>query len=172
MDFSELIQTRESIRDYDPDRTVNHQVIKRILDAGRLAPSAANRQPWKFILVSSADMLKKVKECYHKPWFKDAPHILIVSGDMNESWTRSYNGYNSIETDLTIAMDHMILAAENEGVGTCWIAAFDTSILYKALGLSDNEKVFAITPLGYPHEGFNKKSNKIRKELKEVVKYI
>lgn len=172
MDFNELIQTRESIRDYDPERTVNHQIIKRILDAGRLAPSAANRQPWKFILVSSADMLKKVKECYHKPWFKDAPHILIVSGDMNASWTRSYDGYNSLETDLAIAMDHMILAAENEGVGTCWIAAFDSSILYKVLGLSDHEKVFAITPLGYPHEGFNKKSNKIRKELKEVVKYI
>lgn len=172
MDFSELIQTRESIRDYDPEKTVNHQIIKRILDAGRLAPSAANRQPWKFILVSSADMLKKVKECYHKPWFKDAPHVLIVSGDMNESWTRSYDGYNSIETDLAIAMDHMILAAENEGVGTCWIAAFDSSILHKALDLSDHEKVFAITPLGYPHEGFSKKANKIRKELKEVVKYI
>ncbi len=172
MDFNELIRTRESIRDYDPEKTVNQQIIKRILDAGRLAPSAANRQPWNFILVSSPDMLKKVKACYHKSWFKDAPHILIVSGDMNESWTRSYDGYNSLETDLAIAMDHMILAAENEGVGTCWIAAFDAPILYKALDLMDHEKVFAITPLGYPREGFVKKANKIRKELKDVVKYI
>jgi len=172
MDFSELIQTRESIRDYDPERMVNHQIIKRILDAGRIAPSAANRQPWKFILVSSADMLKKVKACYHKSWFKDAPHVLIVTGDVRESWTRSYDGYNSLETDLAIAMDHMILAAENEGVGTCWIAAFDSSILYKALDLTEHQKIFAITPLGYPHEGFRKKATKIRKELKEVVKYI
>jgi nitroreductase len=69
-------------------------------------------------------------------------------------------------------MDHMILAAENEGVGTCWIAAFDSSVLSKVLDLKEHEKVFAITPLGYPHEGFSKKASKIRKELKEVVKYI
>jgi nitroreductase len=172
MNFYELIRTRESIRDYDPERTIDHKVLTRILDAGRLAPSAANRQPWKFILVSSPEMLEKVKTCYHKPWFKDAPHILVVSGDVRESWIRSFDDYNSLETDLAIAMDHLILAAEYEGVGTCWIAAFNPSVLHKALDLKDHEKVFAITPLGYPHKGFVKKGNKIRKELKDVVKYI
>jgi nitroreductase len=172
MEFNDLIRTRESIRDYDPDRSVDRSKLERILESGRLAPSAANRQPWKFILVSSQEMLEKVRVCYQKQWFRDAPHILIITGDKNKSWVRSYDGYNSLETDLTIAMDHMILAAENEGVGTCWIAAFDPSVLRKALNLSDHEKVFAITPLGYPRKGFIRKANKIRKELKEIVRYI
>ncbi|MBN2213555.1 MAG: nitroreductase family protein [Bacteroidales bacterium] len=172
MDFYELIRTRESIRDYDPFRPVDRSTLERILDSGRLAPSAANRQPWTFILVSSPVMLEKVRACYHKQWFKDAPHILVVAGDADASWIRSYDGHNSIETDLAIAMDHIILAAENEGVGTCWIAAFDPTVLHRALDLSSHEKVFAITPLGYPHRGFAKKANKIRKELKDIVKYI
>ena len=172
MEFYELILVRESIRDYDPSRPVERNKLERILESGRLAPSATNRQPWKFTLVSSPDMLEKVRACYHKQWFKDAPHILIVTGNMDESWVRSYDGYNSLETDLAIAMDHMILAAENEGVGTCWIAAFDPSVLRKALNLNTHEKVFTITPLGYPHKGFVKKANKVRKELKDIVKYV
>jgi len=172
MEFQELILNRESIRDYDPSRPVEPARLERILESGRLAPSAANRQPWTFILVSSPEMLEKVRACYHKQWFKDAPHILIVAGDENASWIRSYDGYNSLETDLAIAMDHVVLAAENEGVGTCWIAAFDHSVLHKALSLKSSEKVFTITPLGYPHKGFVKKANKVRKELKDIVRYL
>src|SRR4030042_3652231 len=172
MEFHKLILTRESIRDYDPSRPVEHDKLERILESGRLAPSAANRQSWKFILVSSPDMLEKVRACYHKQWFKDAPHILIVTGNMDEAWVRSYDGYNSLETDLAIAMDHMILAAENEGIGTCWIAAFDPSVLRDALSLESDEIVYAITPLGYPGKGFKKKGHKDRKELKDIVKYV
>ena len=172
MEFQELVHSRESIRDYDPSRPVEPARLERILESGRLAPSAANRQPWTFILVSLPEILEKVRACYHKQWFKDAPHILVVAGDLNASWVSSYDGHNSLETDLAIAMDHMILAAENEGVGTCWIAAFDPSVLHKALNLKPNEKVFAITPLGYPHKGFTKKANKVRKELKDIVRYL
>lgn len=172
MEYSNLILNRESIRNYDPDRPVENSKLERILESGRLAPSAANRQPWKFLLVSSRGVLEKVRECYHRQWFKDAPHILIVAGDKNESWVRRYDGYNSLETDLAIAMDHMILAAENEGVGTCWIAAFDPVVLKDALDLKDHEKVYAITPLGYPHKGFTKSAEKVRKELKDIVIYL
>ena len=69
-------------------------------------------------------------------------------------------------------MDHMILAAENEGVGTCWIAAFDPVVLKDALDLEEHEKVYAITPLGYPHKGFTKRAEKVRKELKDIVIYL
>ena len=172
MDFYDLIKTRESIRNYDQTRPVEKEKLERILEAGRLAPSAANRQPWHFIIVSSENMLEKVRPCYHKEWFKDAPHILIVAGDKTKAWERSYDGYNSIETDLTIAMDHMILAAENEGVGACWIAAFNPIILKEALSLSDNEVVYAITPLGYQRTGFIKKGQKDRKSLNEIVRYL
>jgi len=118
MEYYDLIKMRESIRNYDPDKPVNKAVLNRILESGRLAPSASNRQPWTFVMVSSQEKLMEVRECYQKDWFKQAPHILIIVGNKSKSWIRNYDDYNSIETDLAIAMDHMILAAENEGVGT------------------------------------------------------
>lgn len=172
MDFYKLIENRESIRDYDPNRKISDEVLNRILNAGRLAPSASNRQPWTFILVFSEEKLAEVRECYHREWFKQAPYILVTIGDRSKSWVRSYDKYNSLETDLTIAMDHMILAAENEGIGTCWIIAYDYDVLAKAIGLKENEVIYCITPLGYQNAGFKKKRNKIRKSLEEVVRRI
>jgi len=172
MDFYQLIEERESIRNYDPGRPVDAEVLKRILNAGRIAPSAANRQPWRFLLISSPEMLAKVHGCYAREWFREAPHLLVVVGKRDEAWTREGDGYNSIETDLTIAIDHMVLAAECEGVGTCWIEAYDPGILRDALGLKENEVVFSITPLGYPKKGFEKRGNKERKGFEEVVEFL
>ena len=172
MEFNDLIRTRESIRDYDPEKPVKKEVLNKILDAGRMAPSACNYQPWEFLVVESPQMLEKVRTCYHRPWFKDAPHILIVLGFKDKAWVRGFDGYNSIETDLAIVMTHLILAAENEGVGTCWIEAYDPAMLSKALELKENQAVFGITPLGYPRKGFVKKGNKTRKTLKETVRYV
>jgi len=172
MDFYKVIQERESIRNYDPNRPIEKETLLRIIEAGRIAPSAANLQPWKFILVSSKDKLKKIQACYPRSWFCDAPHILIVKGNRKMAWKRPHDGYNSLETDLTIAMDHMILAAENEGLGTCWIANFNPDILRDALKLTADEFVFAITPLGYQKKDFNKKSAKQRKPLDEVLEII
>jgi nitroreductase len=171
MDFTKLINGRESIRSYDPTKPVDRAVLERILDAGRVAPSAANKQPWRFLLISSREMLTQVRKCYQKPWFQDAPHILIVAGRTGEAWARQ-DGWNSIETDLTIAMDHMILAAENEGVGTCWVADFDMVLLRSSLGLTSEDRLYAITPLGYPRPGFVKKGQRQRKSLSDVVKYM
>lgn len=172
MDFFDVIKNRVSVRDYDPKRPVDNVTLYKILDAGRIAPSASNRQPWKFIIIHSSDMLSKVRKCYGRDWFKDAPHILVVVGDKNKSWTRSIDSYNSLETDLTIAMDHMILAAEALGVGTCWIAAFDNTILRNALQLNENEIVYSLTPLGYPRKEVQKPVNKSRKSIEEIVKFI
>lgn len=168
MDYYQLIEQRESVRNYDASRKLEAEIINRIINAGRLAPSASNRQPWRFVLVSSEKMLNKIRPCYHRDWFKNAPHVLIIVGDKSQSWKRSNNNYNSIETDLAIAMDHIILAAENEGVGACWIIAYDYEILSKALNLKENEVVFSITPLGYQTKDYVKRNNKIRKTLEEV----
>ncbi len=172
MDFYKIIKQRETLRNYNLNRKISNDVLMRILNAGRLAPSAGNRQPWTFILVSSEKKLNAVKTCYNRAWFQNAPHILIVVGDKTKSWIRPYDGYNSIETDLAIAMDHIILAAENENVGACWIIAFDYAKLAKVIGLKENEVVYCITPLGYPPEGYTKKNNKQRKALNEIVKKI
>lgn len=176
MEFSELIKSRESIRNYDPSRPVPEDVLNRILDAGRTAPSAANRQPWKFLLVSSPGKLAGIRACYGREWFHDAPHVLVVVGMEDKAWKRSFDGYCSVETDAAIAMTHIILAAENEGVGTCWIANYDPEILKEALrdtpGAAVNQVIFGITPLGYPRPGFRKSGEKKRKDLSEVVEVL
>lgn len=172
MEFYEVIHARESIRNYDPGRPVEKDTLDRIMDAGRIAPSAANRQPWEFWLISSPEMLAAVRTCYHHDWYKNAPHVLVVVGKKDEAWVRRADGHNAIETDLAIAMTHLILAAENEGVGTCWIANFDPKVMQNALGLKEDQVVFGITPLGYPQQGFIKKGEKNRKSFQEVIKYL
>lgn len=172
MDFLELVRGRESIRSYDPQRPVDRPVLERILEAGRLAPSAANRQPWRFLLVSAGPALVRVKDSYPRPWFQGAPHVLAATGNRSRAWVRSADGYNSLETDLAIAMTHMVLAAESEGVATCWIAAFDPAALREALGLNEKEIVLAITPLGYPRPGFARKRDKQRRPFDEVARFL
>ena len=172
MEYTQLIQTRESIRNYDPNRPVPKEILEKILDAGRLAPSACNYQPWKFLVISSSEVLERVRVCYSRDWFRDAPHILVILGLRNQAWIRSYDNYNSIETDVAIAMTHIVLAAENEGVGTCWIAAYDPALLKKALNTDDNQLIFGITPLGYPKPGFRKTLIKKRKSLKDIVEFL
>jgi len=172
MEYTDLINSRESIRNYDPERPVAKGILEKILNAGRLAPSACNNQPWKFLLISSHDLLEKVRAAYNRDWFKEAPHILVVIGSKDQAWTRSYDGYNSIETDLSIALTHIILAAENEGIATCWVEAYDPSALRKALNLNDSQLVFGITPMGYSKPGFKKTSQKKRKPFSEVIEFI
>jgi nitroreductase len=171
MDFSEVVRTRASIRDYDPSRPVPRPVLERILEAGRLAPSAANRQPWRFLVMSSPEALEKVRRCYAKPWFQDAPLVLAVIGSVEAAWTRQADGWNSLETDLAIAMDHLVLAAVSEGVGTCWVANFLPDVLRTALDLGPDQRVFAMTPLGYPRQDADAGRLKERKPFDEVVEF-
>ena len=172
MNVLETIARRESIRSYDPERPVDPKTLGRILEAGRLAPSACNRQPWEFIVVQSPEGLARVRPCYSRSWFQDAPQVLAVAGFRDQAWVRVRDGFNSLETDLAIAMDHLILAAEHEGVATCWIAAFDPVPLREALGLSKHQQIFAITPLGYPRTDFQREGVKQRKALAEIVRYL
>ncbi len=168
MDFYELVKGRTSVRSYDPNKKVSEAVLMRILEAGRLAPSACNLQPWRFILVESETMLSAVKRTYDRNWIQNAPHILIVVGRKDQAWTRNYDGYNSIETDLAIAMDHMVLAAEYEDVATCWVGNFEPTLLREVLKLTDDEVVFDMTPLGYPEASYEKRPKK-RKALNEIL---
>jgi nitroreductase len=172
MEYTELIRSRESVRNYDPDRPVPKEILEKILDAGRLAPSACNYQPFKFLLISSPALLEKVKASYNRDWFKEAPHVLVIIGYRDLAWKRSYDGYNSIETDVAIAMTHIILSAENEGIGTCWIEAYDPSLLRRALNPDDNQLIFGITPLGYPKPGYKKTFIKKRKDLSDLAEFL
>lgn len=171
MNFHELAARRCSIRNFESARKIPREVLERILDAGRLAPSAKNLQPWKFKVISSPGLLEKIYPCYPRDWIRSAPCLLVVTGERSAAWVRSQDGYNSIETDLTIAMDHLILAAAYEGVGSCWIAAFDPAMLREALQLMPNEDVFAFTPLGYAAPDYLPVP-KSRKSLEEVAEFL
>jgi nitroreductase len=172
MEYTELISKRVSVRNYDPGRPVTRETLDKILDAGRLAPSACNYQPWKFIVITSPSMLEKVRACYRREWFAEAPLILVMVGLKRQAWERSYDGYNSIETDVAIAMTHIILAAENEGVGACWVAAYNPELLKEAIKPGEDHQIFGITPLGYPKAGYIKPLIKARKSLEEIVEFL
>lgn len=171
MNFQQLIRQRESIRSYDT-RPVETEKLYRILEAGHLAPSACNRQPWKFYLISEPENLKLMHQCYSGVWLYDAPHILLAAGQRTAAWTRKADGYNSLETDLTIAMDHMILAATAEGIGTCWISNFDPEKLKQSGLFKSEEIIFAFTPLGYPAKEVGLGKQKIRNDFSEMVVYL
>lgn len=149
MDFNELARQRHSQRAYDPDRPIPRELLERLLETARHAPSAANRQPWQILVIQSERMLDAIHAAYPRDWFMAAPCILVVKGFRNKAWTRAFDGYNSLETDLAILMDHLTLAATELGLGSCWIANFDPEVLKHALNLSDEEAVFSISPLGY-----------------------
>jgi len=172
MDFYEVIKSRRSVRKFDPNKTIPQEVLERVLEAGRIAPSASNRQPWRFLVVKSPKARKQLCQSYKQEWLKDAPLILVVIGNKEESYIRSGDNHNSIEVDLTIAMDHMILAAANEEVGTCWIIAYDPDKLKEFLHLKDNEYVSCITPLGYPPDDYKKREMPAKKDFSEIVEII
>ena len=171
MDFFDLIVQRESIRNFDTSRPVPREVLEKILKAGSLALSACNLQPWKFIVVSSEEGLRGVHESYRREWFCQAPHVLVVAGRREYAWFRSFDGHNSVETDCAIALTHIMLAARNEGVGACWVEAYDPAILKRNVNPGDDFQIFGICPLGYPKNGFRNIEAKNRKPLSEIVEY-
>lgn len=167
MDFYEVIKTRRSIRKYE-SRPVEDDKLQRILGAAQIAPSAANRQPWFFIVIKTEKIKKEFQEVYDKSWFWKAPLVICACGIEREAWKRS-DGKSYVDVDVSIAMDHLILAATAEGLGTCWIGAFNPSELRKALGLPDELEPIALTPLGYP--AVSPKPT-YRKPLEDIVQKI
>lgn len=172
MEFYDVIRKRRSVRNYIPDKDIPEDVLTRILDAGRMAPSAANRQPWKFIVVKRKDIKLRLSKCYKGEWLSEAPVILVVLGYKDKAWVRKKDGFSSIVVDLTITLDHMILAAAAEGVGSCWILAFDYNVLKEVLALNTNEFVACITPLGYPRDIGVFRETAQRRNLDEIVEII
>ncbi|PLX68099.1 MAG: nitroreductase [Denitrovibrio sp.] len=140
-----------------------------ILKCSIISPSAANKQPWKIYIVEDKAVQERIYAGYNRDWFREAPLIVVFVGLEGENWVRGDKA-DYLLCDITIIADYFVLAATEQGLGTCYIAAFDEEIVHKALGLPNNEKVMLITPLGYPKEGA--KRVRSRKDLSEVVKYI
>ncbi|MGB9769265.1 MULTISPECIES: nitroreductase family protein [Caldisericum] len=163
----EAILKRRSVRNYQ-EKDVEEEKLKEVLEAGRLAPSACNIQPWKFVVIKDKETRKKmVSACANQKFVGEAP-VLIV-GCITERGYLMGGWYDSNILDLGIALDHMTLQAAHLGLGTCWIGAFNEGEVKKLLNIPQNVRVAAILTLGYPRNG--NIFEKDRKSLEEVVSF-
>lgn len=164
MDVSVVIKNRRSIRSYKTD-PVPEESLKKILEAGRLAPSAHNEQPWKFVVVKDSEKRKKLAEAANYQDFVGEAPVIIVGVALNPEDVMS-SEIPSYPVNLAIALDHMTLVAVEEKLGTCWIGAFSQERVKKILAIPQEYKVVALLPLGFPDEA---PSPKLRKNITEIL---
>ena len=170
MEFKEVVKNRYSCKKYS-DAKVEAEKLEAILTAGRLAPTAKNLQEQHIYVLQSEEMLAKVDAL--TPCRYNAPVVLVVAFDKNNVFTYPGDKRDSGVEDATIVATHMILAAADEGVDSCWVNFFDPEKAAEALGLPDNEEVLMLMDLGYAAEGAGPLANHdSRKPLSETVTYL
>lgn len=167
MEYSELIAARYSVRAYRSD-PVEEEKLGAVLEAARLAPTAANRQPIRLIVMHTAGREEEIGKIYRRPWFVQAPLVVAVCAISSLAWVRESDRFNARLIDAAIVADHLILEAANQGLGTCWVAAFNVEAARDVLQLPEEAEPVIFTPLGYPA---NQPGPKIRKPLHELVRY-
>ncbi|MDF2539925.1 MAG: nfrA2 [Herbinix sp.] len=166
MAFIDIARKRYSVRSYlgtevEPDK------ILSVLEAARMAPSACNLQPVKFVVITDPEVKNIITtQVYQGKWLKSAPVIIAVCGDHNNSWKR-WDGKDHCDIDTAIAIDHLTLAAADLGLGTCWICSFDSKLCHRILNMPENYEVVALIPLGYTAEDGIRETN--RKNIDDLV---
>jgi nitroreductase len=147
LEFMDLVKKRRSIRKYRLDKVPKAE-IELILEAARLAPSWANRQCWRYIVVTDEATRKRITMT---EWAAKAPVVIVACGDPLKAGNRDGKPYYML--DVGISMEHLILAAAERGLGTCWLGGqFDEKTVREALDIPESYRVVAMTPLGYPDE--------------------
>ena len=170
MEFKEVVKKRYSCKKYS-ERQVEDEKLSAILDAGRLAPTAKNLQEQHVYVVRSPEALAKIDAV--TPCRYGAPTVLVVAFDSKNVFTYPGGKRDSGVEDATIVATHMILAAADEGIDSCWINFLDPEKLAEALGLPENEEVLMVMDLGYAAEGAGPLPNHgSRKPLDETVSYL
>ena len=167
MEYSQLIAARYSVRAYRSD-PVEDEKLQAILEAARQAPTAANRQPFQLVVMHTAGREKEIGRIYRRPWFVQAQLVIAVCAISSQAWIRESDRFNARLVDAAIVADHLILAAADLGLGTCWVANFNVDAARSVLQLPDEAEPVIFTPLGYPADA---PGPKIRKPLKELVRY-
>ncbi|HUW14106.1 MAG TPA: nitroreductase family protein [Anaerolineae bacterium] len=173
MNFFEAVEARHSIRQFDTARDVEHKLVKQMLRAAILAPSAGNRQPWRFIIVRRAGVKEALAlAAFGQSFVSQAPVVIAVCAEPELSATR----YGRRGTDLyclqdtAAAIEHILLGAAALGLGTCWVGAFDEGQAAEALNLSDGLRPVALIPIGYPARA--PADRRPRRSFDEVVDII
>lgn len=168
MEFIDVINKRYSVRGY-LDKDVEKEKLEYVLKAATIAPTGVNAQAFKVYVIDTKKHKDELSEIYAAKWFVEAPYVLCVVGIIDQAWTRPWDGKNIVDIDATIVMDHIILAATDVGLGTCYIGAFKVDKAKRFLDLDENEVPVLFTPLGY---GNAEPRDTPRKELDEFVEYI
>ena len=164
MELMDVIRKRRSVRKYKSD-PVPDEDIQYVLEAARLAPSWANNQCWKFVVVKDEEVKEELAKAGNE-WIAQAPVIITACADPDKPGTKGDQPYYLV--DIGIAMEHLILAATERGLGTCWVGWFDEKQAKKVLDVPENIRVVASTPLGYPDE---EPAPRTRKTLEEITSY-
>lgn len=165
MDLYEAIKTRRSVRKYK-NIPIQPDKLHRIWEAARWAPSACNLQPWKFLVISSKRNRERLRGII-QDWALEAPVLVIALGNKELAWRRDNQSVHQI--DVAIAVEHIVLAATAEGLGSCWICAYDRARLSKALNIPQEWEPVAVVPLGYSDDNSPRSA---RKEIPEIVEII
>ena len=177
MEFYNVITKRKSTRSFQ-SRNVEEEKIAFLLECARQAPSWANKQCWRFIVVTDPDTIRALaRTSLINRWLKHAPCITVACGDPNESGVNSNIAYFTV--DISIAFEHLILAATDVGLGSCWIGRFDEQKVKEILFIPPRIRVVGMTPIGYPMDQVTLREKTVkkvirstsRKQLKEIVHY-
>ena len=167
MDFIDVIQNRYSCRAFEA-RTVEPDKVDRILEAGRIAPTAVNKQPVHVWAVSNPETLEAVKGVTRSNY--GAPLLLVVGCRPAEAWVRRYDGKNGAEVDASIVATYLMLAAENEGLATLWVGSFDPVLLRGLLPGAEGYELVAMINVGYPSASSRPSPmHEVRKSVEEFV---
>lgn len=167
MDVSKAIRMRKSVRSYSA-KQVEDDKLKMVLEAARLAPSASNRQEWRFVVVKDASTRKALSAAAKNQKFvEEAPVIIAACAETNEHVMTC--GYECYVIDVSIAIDHMTLAAVELGLGTCWVGAFFSDKVREILNIPEEIKIVELLALGYPKEPLEIVP-KNRLDLESIVK--
>lgn len=170
MNFIELCMKRFSARKYT-DEPVSEEDMSYILESFQAAPSAVNRQPWRFLVVESQEAKEKLWKCYNRDWFRTAPMYIIAYKNKNEEWVRKYDMKPHGDIDVAIAVEHICLAATDCGLGTCWVCNFNTQMLAELFPQPAELEAVAIIPIGHIAPDCENKP-KDRKNLASMVDRI
>lgn len=164
MNFLDLVKQRYSCRSYQ-NKSVEQEKLDYVMDCARLAPSAVNKQPWLFRIVSDDASKAKLQECYDRDWFKTAPMYIICSILHDEEWIR-YDGKHHGNIDIAVAVEHLCLAATEQGLATCWVCNFNVEKCKKNFDIPADEDPTVIIPIGYAAD---QPTEKKRKPISEIV---
>ncbi|MBQ8599455.1 MAG: nitroreductase family protein [Oscillospiraceae bacterium] len=170
MDFLTMAKERYSVRKYK-DTPVEAEKLQKILEAGRIAPTAANLQPQRILVLQSKEALEKAKDAAR---FYDAPVLLVVCADKDSAWVRKTDGFNAYQVDASIVTDHMMLQATELGLGTLWICWFKEDVLRQQFNIPENLVPVNLLAIGYADckPSSPDRHTELRKPLDETVKYL